>query len=388
VVNWEATYRVTTPMFAGGATPESNAELRPTSIKGLLRFWFRAAALPQLGSWQAVQKAESELFGSTEGQAGFLLAVVNRQGLNQERIEQNWHRLPGIVYLGYGVIDPRREVLHPYIKQGGTFTLRLVLKEKVKPEYRALLSSALKAFGFFGALGARGRKGFGSLSLESLRINGEETCKLPRNSGELRDYMREQLAEINLDRGSGSMPEYTAFSPLVKVFITGTGRNPLQLLDETGRELLRYRSYGHKGRNMDIHTLPWREDAEQNFTGDHDLILDFIKGRLQEPLAHPRRVVFGLPHNYFFLSTGQKTDIEAENHKRRAGPLFIHIHALTTGEYAAVLSLLPAVFLPEGERVKISAGGRHDWADCRVNYKDIEDFFTRPAFQNKVVIWP
>ena len=387
MVNWEATYRVTTPMFAGGATPESNAELRPTSIKGLLRFWFRAAALPQLGSWQAVQKAESELFGSTEGQSGFFLSVVNRQGLNQERVEQNWHGLPGIVYLGYGVIH-RGRVLRPYIKQGGTFTLRLVLKKKMKPEYRALLSSALKAFGFFGALGARGRKGFGSMSLESLRIDGEETCKLPCNSGELRDQMRELLAEINLDRGSGSMPEYTAFSPLVKVFIAGMRRDPLQLLDETGRELLRYRSYGHKGRNKEIHTLPWGKDAEQNFAGDHDLILDFIRGRLQEPRAHPRQVVFGLPHNYFFLSTGQKADIEAENHKRRSGPLFIHIHALATGEYAAVLSLLPAVFLPEGERVKISAGGPPVLVDCRVNYKDIEDFFTRPSFQNKVVVWP
>jgi len=388
VVNWEATYRVTTPMFAGGAKPESNAELRPTSIKGLLRFWFRAAALPQLESWQAVQKAESELFGSTEGQAGFYLAVVNRQGLNQEQAEHNWRRWPGIVYLGYGVIDHRGGVLRPYIKQRGTFTLQLVLKKKVKPEYRALLSSALKAFGFFGALGARSRKGFGSLSLESLRIDGEETCKLPRNSSELRDQMRELLAEINLDRDGSSMPEYTAFSPLVKVFIARTGRDPLQLLDETGRELLRYRSYGHKGINMDIHTLPWGEGAEQNFAGDHDLILDFIRGRLQKPRAHPRRVVFGLPHNYFFLSAGQKADIEAENHKRRASPLFIHIHALATGEYAAVLSLLPAVFLPEGERVKISDGGPHVLVDCRVNYKDIEDFFTRPSFQNKVVVWP
>jgi len=98
--------------------------------------------------------------------------------------------------------------------------------------------------------------------------------------------------------------------------------------------------------------------------------------------------VFGIPHNYFFLTAGQKADIEAENHNRRASPLFIHIHALATGEYAAVLSLLPAVFLPEGKRIKISAGERDVLVDCRVNYKDIEDFFTRPAFQSKVVVWP
>ncbi|HPU57120.1 MAG TPA: type III-B CRISPR module RAMP protein Cmr1, partial [Verrucomicrobiota bacterium] len=37
-----ATYRIVTPMFLGGANPESQAELRISSIKGALRFWWRA----------------------------------------------------------------------------------------------------------------------------------------------------------------------------------------------------------------------------------------------------------------------------------------------------------------------------------------------------------
>ena len=37
-----AVYRITTPLFLGGADIERTAELKPTSLKGVLRFWFRA----------------------------------------------------------------------------------------------------------------------------------------------------------------------------------------------------------------------------------------------------------------------------------------------------------------------------------------------------------
>ncbi|MEW9082294.1 type III-B CRISPR module RAMP protein Cmr1 [Caldanaerobacter subterraneus] len=37
-------------MFMGGADNRTDTELRPSSLKGLLRFWFRAVAWPQLGS--------------------------------------------------------------------------------------------------------------------------------------------------------------------------------------------------------------------------------------------------------------------------------------------------------------------------------------------------
>ena len=42
----EATYRVVTPMFCGGAGAGS-AELRMPSFKGVLRFWWRALARPR-----------------------------------------------------------------------------------------------------------------------------------------------------------------------------------------------------------------------------------------------------------------------------------------------------------------------------------------------------
>lgn len=39
------TLKVLTPMFMGGADPEGAPELRAASIRGAMRFWFRAIAV-------------------------------------------------------------------------------------------------------------------------------------------------------------------------------------------------------------------------------------------------------------------------------------------------------------------------------------------------------
>ena len=57
------TCQTITPMLMHGADG-STAELRPASIKGVLRFWWRAihGNLPNI---EALKKAEAEIFGSS-----------------------------------------------------------------------------------------------------------------------------------------------------------------------------------------------------------------------------------------------------------------------------------------------------------------------------------
>ncbi|HHW39904.1 MAG TPA: type III-B CRISPR module RAMP protein Cmr1 [Syntrophomonadaceae bacterium] len=377
----EATYKITTPLFLGGADAEEIAEIRPPSLKGLLRFWFRALALPQLGSLDAVWAMERELFGSTKNQASFMMSVTD---INIQKA-QNSLKGHGIGYLGYGVIDTKGNTLRPYLKPGGRFTVRLILNRSLRQEQSALLIQALEALGLFGGAGARSRKGFGSLSLESLCLDGEEIWQRPANTDELKQVMRDFLREINPHGVFVSRPLYTAFSSDTKVCIVKTSQNALALLDEIEKELLRYRSYGRlKGSE---HVLPWSERAEQNFRDDHDIIQDYLTGR--EIHRHPRRIVFGLPHNYFFQSLREKAMVEAEHLKRRASPLFIHIHELGEEKYAAVMTLLPAMFLPERERVAIRCPKRQSvYLPCNVGYRVIEEFFERPAFSSRVVVWP
>jgi hypothetical protein len=68
----EATFCIVTPLFLGGAEPNDRAELREASIKGALRFWYRAVD-------PDYRDLEARIFGGTrkgEGQAIFLLRVL------------------------------------------------------------------------------------------------------------------------------------------------------------------------------------------------------------------------------------------------------------------------------------------------------------------------
>jgi len=44
----EVTFRIVTPMFLGGADPNIQAELRPPSIKGAMRYWYFGYGLSEV----------------------------------------------------------------------------------------------------------------------------------------------------------------------------------------------------------------------------------------------------------------------------------------------------------------------------------------------------
>ena len=193
--------------------------------------------------------------------------------------------------------------------------------------------------GTLGGIGAKSRKGYGSLCLEGLSIDGKEEWHAPQCAGDLKERISTSLRTGLTD---DHLPEYTTLSRSARHVPLSSGeREPMGVLNHIGRELIRSRSWGRQGKILkDI-------DSERRFKDDHDL----MKGG--RPDTHPRRVAFGLPHNYG--RDGQA----GPSHRGidiRASPLFIHIHRC--GEWpVAVISFFPARFLPEGKS-KISVGGR------------------------------
>ena len=67
-----------TPMFMYGADGKT-PELRPASIKGVMRFWWRAihGDLPL----DKLKKQEDEIFGSTDKRSSFSIKISNYQGI-------------------------------------------------------------------------------------------------------------------------------------------------------------------------------------------------------------------------------------------------------------------------------------------------------------------
>ncbi len=389
----EAVFQVTTPMFMSGSD-QSVAEFRVPSLLGALRFWYRATAPTRLiQDTTALNRVEAELFGSSDidlGQAAFLTRA-DTKGISFARCNKQFWDKPGCGYLGFGILGRVQE--RGYISPGSTIKIRFVMRLKHRkdgsgyyPDHAGLIKS-IKAVTLFGGLGARSRRGFGSLSLVSLQDEtGQSLWKKPENQEQLRDAIRNLLTGIGVDDLENN-PQYTAFSKESRVIISGSHKDPLLLLDEIGKEMVRYRSYG---RGQDgRHLLMIRdatgksEKAQQNFSDDHDLVLN--ASLTNKPVHHPRRVAFGLPHNYFF-STGnkKKVDIAGAKHDRRGSPLIIHIHSLGA-ENAAVLTYLPAQFLPKDDQIVIKGVGEFP-VQCQVDSRVIPVFLER--FKDRLEVWP
>ena len=355
----EATYTINTPMFLGSAD-EKIAEIRPPSINGILRFWFRALALAEFnGDKDEVERLEGIVFGTTRGnnarKAQYSLKVKRNsiKGTGKDIKEER----QGISYLGYGPISydrERRKTIYTrnYIRVNSLLKVILIENLGIRSRIKGtdvelgtnLLIDSLKSLGIFGGLGSRTRKGFGSLTLLDMKKDGEDII-----NGHYCGTVSELELEINYllskskEYGNEMKDiDYTAFSKFTQIVATKQYRDPLELLNDIGKEMIRYRSYGRNGKVLN------NESAERIFKDDHDLVYGYAKSGEMD--KHPKRVVFGLPHNYRIK--GGSVNINSTN--RRASPLFIHIHKLANNNYIGILTLIPAKFLKADDNIKVA----------------------------------
>jgi CRISPR-associated protein Cmr1 len=339
----EATYRIVTPMFIGGANQKPDDGIRPPSFKGALRFWWRTLNWGKYQDLATLHKKECELFGGSAeqgGQGAFTLSVSDKLHMQGTFKPKAGHQY----LLGQGLYHFKEGLLRDYIHSG-----EVNVKLRFKPTIKALdekmesVRDAMILLGYFGGLGSRSRKGFGSLSISALKVNNNNEV-IPQNARELEDWVKREI--VNSD----TLPPFSAFSSYSRIDISQCDNNALDLLNIAGNELQLYRGYGRKqGHEHKING----KTAEQNFVEDHDLVLNFVRAGQVE--RHPDRAVFGLPHNYFFSSIKKSVDIEAsgKGRARRASPLFCHIHQFPGGKYALVQTLLPAQYLPEDDKIKL-----------------------------------
>ncbi len=372
-VQIEATYRVVTPLYCAG-TDDTKPELRLPSFKGGLRFWWRALAWSRYGGdLEKIKRQEDYLFGSTErGQSRvhMRLSVAEKSRIirKKESVFTDSHGRPvrlGARYLGYGLMKAfsgrngkAEQLVRGFLDAGLEFTVWL--RYHGCREELAQLQDALVALGIFGGMGARSRKGWGSIGLQRLLVDGKECWANPEDI----DDLREKIGQMPSTSG---LPEYTAFSGDARYLVLSGGNVALELLDRIGRELVQYRSWGRNGKILN--GIP----SEQNFKGDHDLM------KTRGPRSkHPRRIAFGLPHNY-----GRDVQVRPADHRdRRASPLFIHIHEIGRTP-VGVLSFLPARFLPKRTYVSVGESGyRVPISPERKLYRPIHEFLDRLLNKN------
>lgn len=374
-----AAFQVVTPLFMSGAD-QSKFELRGASFKGALHFWWRALAYERFhGNLQEIHKEESKIFGSADTGRGVFSIRISKP--TPEKILNNNESFngasgnvdgSGASYLGYGLMKPNAILNRPCLLAPSLFTVDLNFRDKIDES----VVSALKIMGLLGGLGSRSRRGYGSLTLE--KVEGDITWVAPDNFGSYKSEIASLLGTLLHGR-----PEYSAFTAASRITMLNSGNDALKLLDQIGSRMQMYRS--------------WQK--EKNFREDHDLVRDFVHGN--PTTEHPKRIVFGLPHNYFFSSlSGGKADVVPEFQTRRASPLMIHIHKFGINNFAGLVCILPADFLPSGEQINIKNIVKSEMVPQNADFKFLHDFIdgfeglygakdlSSPYFPKKAEIYP
>ena len=361
-----ATFRIVTPMFLGGAEPTRQAELRVPSIKGALRFWWRA-----LMWWHGIhetsdlKKQEDALFGCSDsriGQSQFLLRIEapakasalnvgmilskngKREGNSQDVVGE------GARYLGYGLMGAFGEkggkLTRSCLLAPSEFLLHVHFKPEASQADCQQIQDALKLLGLCGGLGSRARRGFGSLSLVSLTRDGAVVWTAPSIAQEWERELRSALGHLSESSG---IAEWTGFcrGQSKALLLSSSATSPLEMLGQMGRDFTFFRSWGRNGKVLGL-------DSEKLFQDDHDLMKTPAGSRNH----HPRRIAFGLPHNYGKDAEQQVAPAD-KDYDRRASALFFHIHQPSAQRSPlGVLLYLPSRFLSLN-RDKISVGGKN-----------------------------
>ena len=319
-----AKLRLVTPAFIGDARQKPSS-LRPPSIKGALRFWWRALAWPRAVAATSTEaealrwlhEREAELFGvaakgDAGGQGAFLLRAESPD--RPPKISDWPAPRSSSAYLGLGLFPMKNYQDRSAIREGVEFELELTFRPGSTDDDREEIRQALRAWGLLGGLGSRARRGFGSVQL--LEIDRQSA------DGD-RDAYESDVGKLLAPAAKVDDPPFTAFSRNAQFKILAEGTTARDAHAELGRLF-----YQHRGQ--------------------------------PSALRGAAKKAFGLP----------LAGLDTEH--RRASPLFFHIHQVEDASprrrYVAAALFLPATFHPE-----IKTGS------LRTFYRDVASFLLAGA---------
>jgi len=367
-----------TPGFLAGA--EGRAEWRAASVRGELRWWFRAVAG---GAWQGdldrVRGQEEFLFGSTERKSllnvrtfGNPAASSQRfgKGLSAAEIARLWkeespetvQRLTikkpdgqeilsrPVQYLAFGPVS--MEGTRRYFSAEGSGQLEVLWgRGEVDAETRGLFEKAFWAWLNLGGIGAKSRKGFGSLRCKEQPGVSPATIK---------DF-EERAREIwSLGAGFGETPAWTHFSSRARIYAAARPAGSWEeALEWLGAWMIAFRRrYGYSKDSRVFDGVP---------IASRDYVWAAPNGGKRRQ-GMPDRAGFGLPLPFKKREQGETViwgapagspdeEREREQDSRRASPLLLHVSRFGK-DFVPVLTYLPADLLPSNGSLRFKGHPR------------------------------
>jgi CRISPR-associated protein Cmr1 len=356
---FEATCRIVTPLFMGGASQQ--AELRTQSINGVLRWWFRVAG----GSLED----EKRIFGwaGETSNKGLVRIFIKEPTFQSQPFPSGQ---PGSDYLGFSLKLTRRLA----VPENEKFDLKISFLPKATDDDIKKFFSALWLAFNLGNFGSRARRGFGAIRIEEIEEKGSPITNncydlnfVP--SGDLESWINDNLNKIkdfikpnerqdipylfkNFEIYQIQKDNFNDWEDWIKEVQDGRRGNHLkkswsgnsvnnwfELLDFMGFLIMAYRSYRDPDYNNAKNILQGRQVRNSTF----------------------ERAIFGLPLNFYFSSIrrGDMVHLKLGNDTlRRASPLMIKIIQTGTNQneisYEGLFIIMKSTFMPANARLMFS----------------------------------
>jgi CRISPR-associated protein Cmr1 len=234
---------VITPMFLAGADG-STPELRPPSIKGALRFWWRAlnGHLPL----SDLKKMEGEIFGDTEKRSSIVIKPCIIKNIEEVQISNTPHHNRNYYHKdnnncnfgnnGNSCFKSKKRKARLY-----KFELDIIFNPTKITEIlvKALITNTF----LLGGIGKRSRRGFGSVSISQIKINnGEwEEYLMPSNLNEINQLLDDNF---KLDNAKITSQNFSCDYPSIKEIQIGKlYENYQSLLEDIGLQSHNFNGY-------------------------------------------------------------------------------------------------------------------------------------------------
>ncbi|MBM7541845.1 type III-B CRISPR module RAMP protein Cmr1 [Amphibacillus cookii] len=357
---------IITHMFGGGTKAgevDKDIPVRATSIRGNLRFWWRATRGANYTSVKSLKEAEAKIFGDTNRPSAVKI-LVNETGeakwtpILQRKNNRTWElhsSLSKYKYVLFPFEDRKRDKHQDhtnYLNADSPYTFKLHLEyiqfEADNINIRDEVHAALWAWINFGGLGARTRRGCGSLYCKS--FSPPKETQTPET---LKQWFADRVKKYKLKIDSTSRKEWPT---LQQIFIKSSNSKLLSSLQAWQSVVSHYSQFrrlsnGKRGRSH------WSEpDSIRHMTRmaeeGHKTSVTIEKEDAN--IAFPR-AQFGLPVIFQFHSKDRQdpfpTILKPRGKDRLASRLIIK--AVGVSERSA-FPIVVTLNQPEIEEVELS----------------------------------
>lgn len=348
-----------TPLFIAGADQRNieNEGLRAPSLRGLLRWWFRALAGNYVGNNIAsLKRAEDKIFGCTNSKSRVSLITYSENAPSRITKEcSSWSEAivwsDYVDYFFFSCLDKRKDrgtnrikvSSIPFYPERSKFELTIFGREE---ELKIHLSS-LWALVYLGGMGFRARRGGGCLKVKNVKGNTFGLNFICKDPSKLEQFLKNnietalslvgELFKHKYYANSTSLPEYAVLNPSHSALFVKkvNGKDWKSALNEIGKWYLgqkRGRKFtgGFRMRLADYDFSHKIKDADKD---------ENIESNKE------RRPYLGLPITY----ATYKATLKGENFDRRASQLIFGVYEIDSNYIPRIL-IFRSMFLPDFDR--------------------------------------